>query len=230
MQIRNMLSAIDGDLTRFSKSPNGVKFSTICRDCNRDLLGAKYDRHLNRFARWITNRLRGRVWHPRILHCRTRPVALLKSLLGHILAAKPEYHESPIDDAMRRFVLRDEPLARDLTVFYWVYPFPETRVSTDFGMHAVRGAFDGPWGVFSVLKFFPVAFLAAWECTEYHGLPSFAQYRGLAPEDEAEVPVRFDLVPRDPGWPEGVGDSNVVLYTSGAETSVIATPAKRRRG
>jgi len=59
----------DGDINnrRYAKSADGLKFQTLCKDCN-SMLGSKYDKELNSFLNSIQSILRSPICIPEIFH------------------------------------------------------------------------------------------------------------------------------------------------------------------
>lgn len=131
---------------------NGVKFKTVCLDCNRDLLGKEYDPAINDFAVGIGRFLKTTLSLPTKVTYATKPARLLRALFGHLLAAKSEFEQTTPDQAMREFVL--DPTASlppNLNVFFWVYPYPHVVIIRDVAMPAKRGKLNDV-GLFSILN------------------------------------------------------------------------------
>lgn len=202
---------------------NGVKFQTLCRNCNTNILGGQYDRTLNDFACVVGQFLKNEHPLPSTAIFTTKPARLLRSLFGHLLAAKAEVMHSKPDVAMRRFVLDPTaPLPQELNVFYWVYPHPQVHVARDIVMLSLYASLAGTPGIFSILKYFPVAYLVT-NLTAYEGLPSLS---GLfSPAIDAEVQITLPLTGlKPPDWPD---DGNNIVAGGGisqAQSSVSAFP------
>lgn len=103
---------------------NGVKYRTLCKDCNGVLLGGRYDKTLNDFTRCVGHFIETTCPLPHTASFTTKPARLLRALFGHLLAAKAEVEHTKPDEAMRCFVLNPKALIpQELNVFYWVYPY-----------------------------------------------------------------------------------------------------------
>lgn len=202
---------------------NGVKYRTLCQQCNSKLLGGGYDQTLNEFALTIGRLLKTKLHLPRHVSVVTKPARLLRSLFGHLLAAKAGLEHMKPDEAMRQYVL--DPAARlppDLNVFYFVYPYPDVVVIRDVVMLARRGRFDSK-GMFSILKYFPIAYVVA-NLKQYEGLQSLSFHcpHDLDQEVDIQIPLR---TPRPRDWPEVVDDGNLVIGGgSSGQSSVAAIP------
>lgn len=86
----------DASTRMVRESQNGVKFRTICSDCN-SLLGFRYDPIINDFAITVGRYLNSNLHFPEIISHRTRPAALMRGLLGHLIAAKNEIDKVKFD-------------------------------------------------------------------------------------------------------------------------------------
>jgi len=203
---------------------NGVKYRTICKKCNGDLLGREYDPVLNDFAVGIGQFLKTSIWLPPRLCYPTRPARLLRSLFGHLLAAKSEVENTKEDEAMRHYVQDHQAtLPSNLNVFFWVYPYSQVVVIRDVAMLAERGNFRGSLGVFSILKYFPIAYIVT-NLQQYEGLPSLSFH---CPTDiDTDVRIRIPLRHlKPPDWPEIVDDGNIMAGGGcSAQSSVSAVP------
>lgn len=124
-------------------SQNGLKYRTICGDCN-SLLGGKYDDELNNLVKTVLSFVESKLVLPQLITLIVKPLPIIKSVTGHILAAKKELDQVTYDKVFRAFVLDENaPVPEDLHLFYWVYPFDNTVVMRDFYMSATR---DGNFG------------------------------------------------------------------------------------
>jgi hypothetical protein len=200
---------------------NGVKYRTLCQNCNTKLLGGQYDRTLNDFALGIGRFLKTTLTLPTTTTFPTKPARLLRALFGHLLAAKAELEHTKPDEAMRQFVLSPAAaLPPDLNVFYWIYPYPEVHVIRDVAMPSRYASLSKP-GIFSMLKYFPVAYLVT-NLREYEGLPSLSFYCPADIDAVVQLPLQLAGA-KPPDWPE---DGNNIIAGAGtsARSSVSAYP------
>ncbi len=206
------------------ESQNGLKFRTICKECN-EFLGQKYDVAVNEFAISIGRYLKSNLHFPPTIHHRVKPIPLIKGVLGHLLAAKHEYDESLFDQQVRSFILDEtSQIPEEIKVFFWIYPYNCTIVMRDFGMPAVRGKLD-KMGFFQTLKYFPVAFLAT-DLQSYEGLDELTRFRILEISDEVEIPINLRRV-KHQYWPEMVDDGNILFGGQAAANSIAANPKRK---
>jgi len=211
------------DRPKHLETQNGVKFRTVCTQCNRNLLGTEYDPTLNDFALGVGQFLKTTIKLPSSVGYATKPARLLRALFGHLLGAKSEVEDTKPDQAMREFVLdKTVPLPQDLNVFYWIYPYPHVVVIRDVLMPVTRGRFDR-MGIFSILKYFPVAYLVT-NLREYENLPSLSFYCPISLDTEVRIPIPM-TPPRSAAWPEVVDNQNFIAGGgSSAHSSIFAIP------
>ncbi len=200
---------------------NGVKYRTLCKNCNSNLLGAQYDKTLNNFALGVGRLLKTTLILPASTTFETRPARLLRALFGHLLAAKAQVGHTKPDEAMRQFVLTPTAaLPPELNVFYWIYPYPEVHVIRDVAMPSRYASLAKP-AIFSLLKYFPVAYLVT-NLKEYEGLPSLSFYCPVHIDTVVRLPLPLAVV-KPPHWPD---DGSNIITGAGttAHSSVSAFP------
>lgn len=206
-------------------SQNGVKFRTLCSVCNNHRLGIELDPVLNDFSQSIFMFLKSNLFLPKYIEIETRPAALVRAVIGHILAAKIEIDNSEDENLMRRFFLNHiETIPNEINIFYWIYPYEHTVVIRDIAMPSVRGKYKDI-GIFSVLKYFPMAFLVT-NLTEYNNLPSLTYHRTIGFEEKRKITINLQhVMPLD--WPENVAINNFIIGGASLSSSVFATPRKK---
>lgn len=207
-----------------SESQNGLKFRTICGDCN-SLLGREFDPTLNEFSNSVGRYLKTSLSVPSLIMCVAKPKRLLKAVLGHLVAAKVIAQPSRFDQLASEFVLNDaSQLAEEINVFFWIYPYDSYLALRDFALFAPRGTFDQP--IFcQALKFFPIAFFVC-DSSEYADLPSLSRYASLGINDEVQLPIDLTRL-EEPDWPEGPTANNVLFGGEGLIGSIVARPRSR---
>jgi|Deesub1362A_J573_1020465.scaffolds.fasta_scaffold00268_45 hypothetical protein len=228
---------IENILHLFTKKPgerkttvfqNGVKFRTICAKCNNEFLGRKYDPVINEFAISVGKYLKSLLTLPNVLYHKTKPNALIRGILGHILAAKVPIYDSTFDVMAREIVLDEtKKIPDNLHVFYWIYPYTQISILRDFAMPAKRGNFSKP-GFFQVLKYFPIAYLVTEDLPEYEGLDELTRFRNTSIDEEVEIPIRLDRIEHQQ-WPEIVDRGNFLFVGESVQSSIVATPRKPTR-
>jgi len=211
------------DNRKYSISQNGVKYRTICKECN-EIIGRKYDPVLNDFAYNVGRILKTKLTLPSIIYYKTKPNLLIRAILGHLLAAKADIDEVTVDEQVRNIIFdEDASIPEEIKIFYWVHPYINTVIIRDIAMPAVRGKFsEGKVGFFSILKYFPIAYLIS-NLKEYEGLSEFTSYRNSKPQDIIDIPINLKDI-RGPEWPEIVDDGNIIVGGKSIHSSVSAIP------
>jgi hypothetical protein len=206
-----------------SISQNGVKYRTICKDCN-DKLGRAYDVELNNFAIKVKNIIESDNQFPNIINCKIKPKKIIKSIFGHLLSAKVEIENTTIDESLRHYYFDKENNPKmDLKIFYWLYPYQNFIVLRDVLMPAVRGNFKN-FGFFSILKYYPIAYLVT-ELNEYQNLDELTKYKNLDTDQEVNLKINTTNL-HEAFWPEVVDDGNMILGGQSINSSVFAKPKK----
>lgn len=225
METVTQVFAGDPDKRQLRESQNGVKYRTICKECN-SLLGLKYDPIINDFSVSVGRYIKSNLKFPQVVNHRTRPSALMRGILGHLVAAKAEYDQASFDVQVREYFFDEsKSVPSGIHIYYWIYPYTHIVIMRDFCMPAVRGNF-GDFGIFHTLKYFPIAYLVT-DKPKYEGLLELTQYRNLAMEEEVEIPIQLYRVEHF-FWPEMVDKGNLLLTGQSMESSVSARPRGRK--
>jgi hypothetical protein len=205
-------------------SQNGVKYRFICKDCNSKL-GRYYDAALNDFSISVGRFLKSKsnLCFPEIIKIKTRPKAIIKSLLGHIVAAKAVIDEVKLDSKIRNFIFDDSAkIDDDIKIFYWIYPYDCVVIMRDFAMPAQRNGSFSSSGFFQIIKYFPIAYIIT-DLESYEGLPELTKYKNYGINDEIELPIFLKRI-EDYDWPERVENTNIVLASAETENGILAKP------
>jgi hypothetical protein len=194
----------------------------LCGRCNNDRLGALFDPALVDFARTVGRFLKSPLELPPTLHVEVRANAIIRSVLGHLVAARLSLDPGLFDPFVHD-LLEDpaRPLPPEIKVFYWIHPYAQQIVLRDALMPAVRGRY-GDFQRFGVLKFFPIAFLVT-TAPVYEGLAELSAWRDQSSEFRVKVPVDLRRV-RDPYWPEAPAPDNWLFGGHDLMESIRAHP------
>lgn len=206
-------------------SQSGVSYKTICRACNNKL-GSDFDWALGEFSRKIESFVESPIALLNSFEVECYPNAVMRSVLGHLVAAKTETDQGVIDDLIRSFIFDPSlPIHNDIHIFYWVYPYDKTIILRDFAMPAVRGMLN-TIGSFNMIKFYPIAFLITHKLASYEGLSSLHQFNGSSPSDIVRLKINLKPIQRST-WPEEcLGLENFLMLSRSADDSVHAVPKK----
>jgi hypothetical protein len=209
----------------FTISQNGVKYRTLCGSCNNMWLGKKYDPALNKFAIDVGKLINTKLSLPPVIHVEAKPLAIIKAVLGHLVAAKADIDNEILDVAIRNiFFDEDAPIPDSIHVFYWIYPYSSIIVHRDFAMPAIRGDFNN-FGVFSVLKYFPIAYLMT-DLKDYEGLSELTIFRNCKLSESTDLPISLHKIYSE-DWPDKVDTGNFILASRNIQSSVRALPRRK---
>lgn len=172
-------------------SQKGIGFKTICEKCNNEL-GKKYDRSVQDLVVEIVPYLDLEPF-PAIIKVNCCPLSIMKSVAGHLLAAKSYTSNSIIDQKLKAFLLGESDVG--LYFHYWYHPYKHTRVFRDFLIPRVRGVYThgdpkDTFGVFSLLQFYPISFLVT-NFPEYDNLSNLNAYLNLQDEDSENITLEL---------------------------------------
>jgi hypothetical protein len=207
-------------------SQNGVKFTTLCEDCN-SRLGREYDTVLNTFSLDVNKFLTSKLSLLNSYDIQTKPNRLIRGVLGHLLASKKEIEKTPFDDKVREILFdENKSIPDDINVFYWIYPYKLTIIIRDILMPAIRGKYND-FGFFQIFKYYPIAYLVV-NKIKYHNLLSLKDYNSAKLDEVAEINLRFNER-KHWKWPEIVEDGNFVyLGKAGMEAIKAEKHIKRK--
>lgn len=227
VEIRTILQTLSGDSSKdqFQISQNGVKFRTICKQCN-DWLGKEYDPALNKFASDISLFVKSSLHLPPVLTVPTKPYRLMRAILAHLVAAKIDMDEGEFDGIVKGFIFnKDVSIPEDINIFYWTYAYPQQVILRDVVMPAKRGDFSETMFC-QLIKYFPVAYLVT-TASRYEGLPELTRYRNSGPEDIVDIIINLRNLPNQ-YWPEAPDPGNILFGGQAMVNSVISSPRKKR--
>ncbi|MBX3150424.1 hypothetical protein KF728_09770 [Candidatus Obscuribacterales bacterium] len=215
--------------TRPKYKQNGISFQrATCKKCNNETLSKFYDPallDLSRRAKDLLNKdsLSGQI------KLEISPVAVMKGVLGHLMAASNLQTDTWLDTLARPCVTQPEkPIPEELHVFYWFFPYPAyASIHRDFAMPSVRGSVGSPATVFAAMKYFPVAFLVT-QVDKYANLPNLDEWRKSPLSSKALVPLDIDATfPAE--WPDFPDKTNFLVVGEPAQAAIIATSREHKR-
>lgn len=221
VEIISMLNKYSEENPHGSYSQNGTKYRTICKNCNNDL-GTYYDVSFVEFVHEASQKIYESFPNKEFINCKIKPVKFIKSLFGHLLAAKGEYESSLIDIKMRTFLMDKSLWLPEFNVFYWFNPYPNIEIARDFAICKINSNTEPD--VFSMLKMYPVSFYITEEDTFKH-LYNLKDYCSSNIDEYVEIPINIsieDLV--HPDWPIIFDDDTILLTGQSVNSSVISKP------
>jgi hypothetical protein len=220
----------------FSKtiSQNGIKYRSICKNCNNNLLGSRYDPEYKQIHDEISDwlkRCRIFVNETHLVNFQAIPSGIIvpydhklniavnrlsRSIVGHILAAKNFYDNQTLTDInLRKYFLDENALPpHGMHLYFYIYPYTTIVISRDFSAIG-NGNYRPPKGSCSCLCAFPLAFILvdASSNIEYPCCDLFKyctrdinEIKTLAIDIRSACYPRTDKL-RDPLWPLNINDN-----------------------
>ncbi len=201
----------------------GLSYYTPCKPCN-SLLG-KYDRALIEVAEAVRQALESGPQRPASVSVRTRPGALCRAILGHILVAKPDINKA-FDRPVGQYILDETGSTRlpeDIGLFFWPYPYKLTHINPELVTAVRRGQEVRP-ATLRLLKSYPVAYMVA-DLPSYGGMGNLTPFAALGPKEFSELVVPLSPLAA-PDWPE---NAPIKILTAGGVEAVYSRPREDKR-
>lgn len=203
---------------------SGVKYRSICANCNNKRLGSDYDPELISFTTQIATQLGSRLFLPISVHSRQNRLA--RSVVGHLLAYGVGIHRrgKVINDLTDYFLDETAAFPSSLGLYYWLYPYND-QVATN----GAAGFFDfrtqNEPMFFMLIKFFPISFLITQgelPAISYNVERLDASLTSTI-DDTVDVTVNLTQIPPR-RWPEAPDDNGVVMHIKGATGAIRRAP------
>lgn len=204
-------------------SQNGLKLRTVCKECNSKL-GRELDPALIDFLKTVKNFGEShRAFNPTI-SIRCQPNAIIRAVLGHLLASKYHLEFSEFDEIARKIIFDyEQPIPNNFNLFYWAYPYKNIAAYRDVIMLSQRGDF-GAVSNFQILKCYPVSFLFT-DTDKYENLLSLKSYNSESPEKVNHIPLNL-FEKHAPNWPESIGVDNIFVIGQAGASSITGIQKK----
>lgn len=141
-------------------SQNGIKFRTICSNCNNNILGANADKALQLFYEQTKNYVENIKSLTDTKTISINIIQVLKCLFGKFLAMGNTYQKDNVSNSMRDFILKNI-LNPNLHVYFRIYPYNTLFLARSYSPKQVFGEFYSTRGFISILNFYPMAFIVS---------------------------------------------------------------------
>lgn len=191
----------------------GVKYRSICADCNNVLLGSHYDPTLVAFCQNVQSAVTDLAYAPTSI--RVQQNRLFRSVIGHLLAHGLNTHRTGTLVARKTdyFLDTTQAFPSELRLYCWVYPYRPQVVARGLGTVFDFATQRDPV-ICSILKFFPLA----WMCSigdlpgnETHDVIRVDHLSTGALDDTTEIVIAPSILPPS-RWPEAPRVNGAVLH------------------
>ena len=214
---------------RSAKSPRlfqrGVKYRTICAECNNELLGGDYDPVLVKFCKELHSALGQQIYRPVSITVKIN--RLIRAFIGHLIAHRIGNYRTGnfYSDITDYFLNNSGQFPNSLRAYCWVYPYKSQVVA-----HGLGSIFDyrnsGSSVIFSLMKFYPIGFLCSIEDLpeiEASQLTRIDHLTTIAIDDAVDVNLNISYIPHG-RWPEAPGEHGAVFHNaSGTSARPVQT-------
>lgn len=214
----NSMMEFHGKDVKKEISQNGIKYRTLCDDCNNRILGAEYDREYKRLVDTLYNLYISPgdiAQYIVITGLKINRVA--RAVVGHLLAAREDYFDGELENELRKFVLDQDSLPpKNLKLLYYTYPYNTVMIVRDIvPMKIGNQDYKVPSCFMSCLNTFPIAFILASECKDACGL--YDMFELCTSNIDEEIDIKIDILSylfpnhlerRNPYWPCNVSDED----------------------
>jgi hypothetical protein len=198
------VSAADRELFYGRRFNGGLRFKTLCAECNNGL-GGKEDKAIINFFERVRKLLNSRV----ILLSRMQVPARPNQILAHLVSANESGVPSAFDVEARELFFGKKSLSlSSWNLFYWIYLCPN--------LFLMRNAYYTVWHPtvtvtpIQVLKFFPLAFMFTQE-PWFFGLPNMRSFLRSEDDEVVDLPVELQAKDGHPVWPVVPESINSIL-------------------
>lgn len=199
-------------------SQSGVKFKTICRDCNSRM--SEGDTQLRDLASNVHRMIESPLSIPRPVTFRTCPNLIIRSVLGHLLASKSKTDKVTFDEQVRPCLQNFSlPIPSNVHIFPWIYPFKKSFIIRDLIMYKLGTPRDS-FSISHVLKFYPLAFLIS-DNPEFEGLKNMDEFHSIPFNQPMELSLDLGKV-NEEDWPHSIKYQDLIGFGTTGGEAVIA--------
>ena len=187
----------------------GLRFKTLCRDCNSSL-GGREDKALANYFEQVRKLVESPILLASpIIRIAAKPNLIYRGMFAHLASANDNGIPCSFDDEAREIFFRKRDIsASSWSLFYWLY------LGKNLSM--TRNAFHATWQPTTVvrpmflLKIYPLAFLFVQE-SWFAGCANVRRFLQRRDDEQVELPLQIMRCDLDPFWPATASPTNVVL-------------------
>ena len=190
IKTNSWMEGIPEESSYAKKYQNGIKFRSLCDECNNKVLGANYDKVLEEFANQLAIIMQTSIALPPVVKVPIKINRLCRAICGHMLAAKNFYeNECLIDKELREYVLDETKLPpKKMSLLYWIYPYSTIAIMRDICVYPSHNKYKFPKGLISIMNSFPAAYIIA-DDEERCGLFDLFSVCSNDIDETVEIPV-----------------------------------------
>jgi hypothetical protein len=218
------ISAMTGEKHIRALSQNGLKYRSLCSDCNSKRLGTQFDPFLENFVKQVAPASNLKREHDVILSGNLtysiKPQRVARAIVGHLFATEikriaDDKIDAPFPAVLKEYFLDPfSPLPPEIEIYCWPYLHKEIRAFSSYTL-AVPGEPEFLMG--HILKFYPIGFWIVFRQSSKFGInvPKLIQNKGMSLDEEGNI--SWDLKSQwESDWPEKPKGNFIALYNSEA--------------
>jgi hypothetical protein len=194
----------------------GTYFCSLCPDCNNNVLGADYDKHLLEFCKLVSLHLRSTVHLSVHREISFQPFYVLRAVVGHLIAAREKSEPSGTDVILREFFYKQRDDLGQYSFYWWIYPYFGRSVMRDFGFVLPKAR------IAQLLKFFPCGFLIV-DGSRISSLNCLDALLPAGPGDVKRAFFQINSIPPE-FWPEDPNIAGPILFGDSGQDATISRP------
>jgi hypothetical protein len=198
----------DQELISPRRFRSGIRFKTLCAECNNGL-GAKEDKTISTFFERVKKLVESRIILTSTMKVATKPNELYKGLMAHLVAANDNGIPTAFDiEARDLFFGRKALRLSTWSLFYWVFVGHELFI--------MRNAYHTVWHPtvelrpMMLLKLYPLAFMFVQE-PWFMGVPNMRMYLRDRDNEDAELPVQLWRRDNHSFWPAMATPNSMIM-------------------
>ncbi|RJP64540.1 MAG: hypothetical protein C4539_14285 [Ignavibacteriales bacterium] len=171
-------------------SQDGIKYQTICKKCNNEIL-KQYDDEINiLFNTFKTVKLSNKL----ILKLTIKPNKIIRGILGHFLSAKTSHIRTSMEDIFADAITYpSKPIDKSLGFYVVPYFYDQIRVIRDLLIDYNRV-------IVNCIKIYPLAFIVT-QPKYFPNLPDWSCFFDVEPDLKYDVEL-FGMKECKLEWPE----------------------------
>lgn len=177
---------------------SGIKYRSICADCNNAVLGKNdfvYKNFIDEIVtqlEMVAKAIQQGIALPRRITVNVKINRILRAICGHFLAMKTIYDDKNLADEYLRTYVQDESLRLEKeNLFSWFYPYSTVVNVRDL---ATKGHYTQthPTGLISVMAAYPLAYMISSDDETKCRVDNLGKYSTERIEDTVPVTLHFD--------------------------------------
>lgn len=215
---------------------NGIKYRSICAECNNNLLGSNYDKEYKKLVDLLYKLYITPETIPQYLEIQNLKVnKIARAIVGHFLAARNEYFDGKLENELRKYFLNDKlKPPKELKLLYYVYIYNTIMIIRDVAPKKFgKVEYSIPEGLISCINTFPLAFILVHNCENNPGL--YDLFETCTEDINENLNIKIDLLSymypngkelRNPYWPcnaaDGETGTSMMLVSDNSNSSVFS--------